>query len=131
MTRCAGGMRHRSRWIAASKQSRYLRDVSRAVEALVLSAWFPMSMVQSSSHLQVSPPALRCTSDSEAALSAPVLAEMLEVVSYTMESDGSLGPALSRSRPPEVRAAIEHACHSRASTNPNLLTLTLTTDPDY
>ena len=74
-------MRHRSRRIAASKQSRYLRDVSRAVEALVLSAWYPMSMVQLSSHLQVSPPALRCSSDGEAALSAPVLAEMLEVVS--------------------------------------------------
>ena len=107
-TRCAGavGMRHPSRRIAASKQSRYLRDVSRAVEALVLSAWYAPSMVQPSSHLQASLPALRCSSDGEAALSAPVLAEMLEVVSYTMESDGSLGPALSRSRPPEVRAAM-------------------------
>ena len=99
-------MRHpSSRRIAASKQSRYLRDVSRAVEALVLSAWYA-PVGRPSSHLQASLPALRCSSDGKAALSEPVLAEMLAVVSYTMESDGSLGPARSRSRPPEVRAAM-------------------------
>ena len=98
-------MRHPSRRIAASKQSRYLRDVSRAVEALVLSAWYA-PVGRPSSHLQASLPALRCSSDGKAALSEPVLAEMLAVVSYTMESDGSLGPARSRSRPPEVRAAM-------------------------
>lgn len=98
-------MRHPSRRIAASKQSRYLRDVSRAVEALVLSAWYA-PVVRPSSHLQASLPALRCSSDGKAALSEPVLAEMLAVVSYTMESDGSLGPARSRSRSPEVRAAM-------------------------
>ena len=97
------GLPHR---VAASKQSRYLRDVSRAVEALVLSAWYATSGVQPSSHLQAHLPALHCSSDGQAALTAPVLAEMLDVVSYSLAKDGTLGPERSSSRPPELRAAM-------------------------
>ena len=93
--------------IVASKQSRYLRDVSRAVEALVLSAWYATSGVQPSSHLQARLPALQyCSSDSQASLTTPVLAEMLDVVSYVLANDGTLRPAHSSSGPPEVRAAM-------------------------
>ena len=93
--------------IAASRQSRYLRDVSRAVEALVLSAWYGTSGVQSSSSLQLQLPALHCCSNGQPALTAPVLAEMLEAVSYVLAEDGTLGPSQSsRWRPPELRAAM-------------------------
>ena len=100
-----GGMRPPR--IVASKQSRYLRDVSRAVEALVLSAWFGTQPgTQPSSHLVAQLPALYCSSGGQAALTKPVLAEMLQVVSYVLEKDGTLGPAQVSSRPPEIRAAM-------------------------
>lgn len=104
-------MRH-PRSIVASKRSRYLRDVARAVEALVLSAWYGtqpgtyQSGVQPSSHLVAQLPALHCGSGGQAALTEPVLAEMLQVVSYVLAEDGTLGPAQGSSRPPEIRAAM-------------------------
>ena len=108
-------MRHPRR-IVASKQSRYLRDVSRAVEALVLSAWYGTQPgappgtyqvgVQPSSHLVAQLPALHCGSGGQVALTAPVLAEMLQVVDYVLAEDGTLGPAQGSSRPQEIRAAM-------------------------
>lgn len=106
----------RSRAVVASKQSRYLRDVSRAVEALVLSAWYGtqpgaqpgttyQSGVQPSSHLQAQLHALHCSAEGDAS-TAPVLAELFDVASYVLETDGTLGPGRGSSRPPELRAAM-------------------------
>ena len=94
-------MRYATR-VAASRQSRYLRDTSRAVEALVLSAWYAAAGMQPASQLPARLPALR---SERYDLVAPVLAEMLESAPYAVLPDGSLGLAQTKS-PPELRAAI-------------------------
>ena len=87
----------RTRPIPASKQSRYLRDTSRAVEALVLSAWYATTgtgLAQPISQLQVQLPTLQeGASSQQPAMAAPVLAEVLDAVR-------------SNPRPEELRAAM-------------------------
>ena len=94
------------RKIAASKQSRYLRDTSRAVEALVLSAWYAGFGVVPPARLPESLPALYSSDPGQAALMGPVLAEMLEVASFVARKDTTLGLAQGGVEPPELRAAM-------------------------
>ena len=122
-------MKPRPPRIVASKQSRYLRDVSRAVEALVLSAWYGtqpgtqpgtcQSGVQPSSHLQAQLHELHCSADGQA-LTVPVLAELFDVASYVLEKDGTLGPARGSSRPPELRAAMSEGISQAVRTTDGL-----------